>query len=165
MKKEDISILFDYNWWANDLLLDAAGQVDLVWFVAPAPISHGSPRGTLIHVLSAEWVWRQRCQEGISPPSLLAEDQFPDLPSLRSFWEQEMRAMGDYLAGLDENDLNRPVRYTNTQGRKFETILWQILVHVVNHGTQFRSEAAVVLTQLGHSPGDLDFIAFLRQSD
>jgi hypothetical protein len=25
--------------------------------------------------------------------------------------------------------------YTNTQGRKFETVLWLILVHVINHGT------------------------------
>jgi uncharacterized damage-inducible protein DinB len=37
------------------------------------------------------------------------------------------------------------------------------LVHVVNHGTQFRSEAAVALTEYGHSPGDLDLIFYLRQ--
>ena len=44
-----------------------------------------------------------------------------------------------------------------------EWVWRQVLVHVVNHGTQFRGEAAVLLSQYGYSPGDLDFIAFLRQ--
>ena len=38
--------------------------------------------------------------------------------------------------------------------------LWQALAHVVNHGTQHRSEAAVLLTSAGHSPGDLDMIDY-----
>ena len=40
---------------------------------------------------------------------------------------------------------------------------WQMLAHLANHGTQHRSEAAVLLTRAGRSPGDLDMIFFAQE--
>lgn len=37
------------------------------------------------------------------------------------------------------------------------------LVHQFNHSTAHRSEAAVMLTNFGHSPGDLDYIVYLAE--
>jgi len=163
MNKSDIVTLFEYNYWANQRVLKAAGQVSTEQFIAPAGLSHGSVRGALVHVLAAEVMWRLRCQQGISPRAMLIESEFPTLDDLATRWRAEERDMRDYLAGLTDADLQSALHYTNTKGQSFEQALWQPLAHVVNHGTQFRGEAAVALTRLGHSPGDLDLIAFLRQ--
>jgi uncharacterized damage-inducible protein DinB len=38
--------------------------------------------------------------------------------------------------------------------------VWQMLVHVVNHGTQHRAEAAALLTAEGRSPGEFDLVNY-----
>jgi uncharacterized damage-inducible protein DinB len=111
---------------------------------------------------AAERTWRLRCQEGVSPAVLPTAADFPTLEALREACRAEGDAWRGFLAALPPRGLDRRVRYTNTRGVAFETPLWQVVAHVVNHGTQFRAEAAAILTQEGVSPGDLDLIAFLR---
>ena len=74
----------------------------------------------------------------------------------------EEEAMRDYQGSLRDADLDRVVTYHNTRGEQLSARLWHILYHVVNHGTQHRGEAAAMLTDLGHSPGDIDFSVWMR---
>jgi uncharacterized damage-inducible protein DinB len=164
VNRDDVLTLFEYNYWANRRVLGAASAATPKEFAAPARLSHGSLRGALVHTLGAEVVWRLRCQQGISPRAMLSEDELPTLDLLRRRWKDEEHAMRTYLASLTDDLLLQPLKYTTTQGVPFVTILWHALAHVVNHGTQFRGEAAVALTEYGHSPGNLDLIAFLRES-
>jgi uncharacterized damage-inducible protein DinB len=163
MKRDHITMLFDYNYWANARVLKAASRVTREQFTAPARLSHGSLRGTLAHVLATEIVWRLRCQEGVSVLALPAESEFPTLDALLASWAEEERKMRGYLASLTDEGLSSMLQYKTTKGVPFENVVWHLLVHVVNHGTQFRGEAAVVLTENGHSPGDLDMLVFLRE--
>ncbi len=163
MDKPELITLFDYNYWANHCILDAAQQAGAEIFTAPAEVSFGSLRGTLVHVFGTEWMWRMRCQDGISPAQMISEQDFPTLESLHERLSEEEKAMRAFLAWLDDADLHRKVRYANTKGQMYENPIWEILMHIVNHGTQFRSEAGVLLTKAGYSPGDVDLIAYLRQ--
>jgi len=163
MNKAEILMLFDYGAWANRRILDAAEGLSQEQFTAPAGLDYGSLRGTLVHILSAETTWRKRCQEGISPSNPLVEDAFPTLAALRERWSEAEHAMAAFLASLTDDDLQRIIHYRTTKGAPYENPLWQLLLHVVNHGTQHRAEAAITLTQHGCSPGDVDLIVFLRE--
>lgn len=161
MRKTDLLTLFEYNDWANARILQTAAKATPAQFVAAAPVSHGSLRGTLVHTLFAEVIWRMRCQGGqyIAFP---ADSQFPTLEPLVQKWNIEKQAMRTYLDTLDNDDLDRILPYTTIKGVDYAHPLWQILAHVVNHGTQHRSEAAMLLTGYGHSPGDIDLIVYFR---
>jgi uncharacterized damage-inducible protein DinB len=163
MRVTEVEVLYRYNEWANGRVLDAAEHVSAADLVGPAPESHGSLLGTLAHALSSERVWRIRSQEGRLPAPLSIVD-FPTLATLRERWTREAEAMRAFLNVLHDEDLDGLVRYTSTQGITYAMPLWQVLLHVVNHGTQTRSEAAQLLTHAGHSPGDLDLMAYLRSA-
>ena len=152
--------LYDYNYWANARILRAAEHLSEAQLIASTQESHGSPRGTLVHTMGAEWIWRSRWQ-GIMPTAILREEDFPTLESINERWGEEEQQMRAFLATLSDADVQRVIHYTNTQSQAYAAPLWQMMAHLVNHGTQHRSEAAMTLSALGHSPGDLDLLVFL----
>jgi uncharacterized damage-inducible protein DinB len=72
---------------------------------------------------------------------------------LATRWAAEWAAMDAFVATIDDAWLAR-----DDEGVPFAGMLR----HLANHDTQHRSEAAVLLTQAGHSPGELDMINWLE---
>lgn len=164
MDKTDLLFLFDYSVWANQKLSKAAAQLTPEQFTAPHRTTYGSLRGILVHMLVSHQVWLSRCRKGRLPADLPAHAEFPDFTSLEKRLQAEQIAWRSYLETMVEADVQRGVVYTTSRGDTFNNSVWQIVVHLVNHTTQHRSEAAEVLTEYGCSPGDLDVVWYLRQA-
>lgn len=161
MNKQDILLLYQYNQWANAKILNTAASVTQEQFLAPASFPHGGLRGTLVHALFAEWIWRTRWERS-SPTARFKPEDFPTFESLQTRWADEEKQLMAFVDALTDAKLKDTFHYSNTSGQPFTRVLWQAMAHVVNHGTQHRSEAAAILTDFGHSPGDLDLIYFLK---
>src|ERR671936_693700 len=96
-------------------------------------------------------------------PAQLLEGGGGSLDSIRARWDGIERDTHAFVATLTDADLARVVEYTNMQGERWAYPLWQQMLHQVNHATQHRSEAAMMLTRFGCSPGWLDVLYFVDQ--
>lgn len=164
MTKNDLLLLFNYHDWGNRRILNAAAGLSREQFVT-AP-GHGleSLRAILSHCIDAEYGWRTLWQTGTTDGfESFHENSFATLDELAQRWAEEEQSLRAYLAGLTDADLSGSVRYNAHDGAPRSRILWHCLWHLVNHGTQHRSEAAAILTGYGCSPGDLDFTVFLNE--
>ena len=162
MNIQDILTIYEYNYWANKRLLTASAKISEEQFLATATFPFGGLRGTLVHILDAEWGWRGLFENNSFVADLNPND-FPTVISIEDRWREEEQAMRAYLAKLHDDDMGSHLRYATNTGIERDRILWHCLYHVVNHGTQHRSEAAALLTDFGNSPGDLDFTVFLNE--
>jgi uncharacterized damage-inducible protein DinB len=160
---EGIRDLYAYSAWANARILDTAEQLTPEQFTTSGD-GFDSIRDTLVHTASAQWLWLERWRE-TSPRELWDPAGFADVAALRIRWEEVEAATSEYVATLREPDLARVVSYVNFQGKRWAYPLWQQLLHQVNHATQHRSEAALLLTRLGYSPGWLDLLVYVDEQD
>jgi uncharacterized damage-inducible protein DinB len=164
MNKQDIQLLYKYNRWSNAKILNAAANLTGEQYLAPGSFPHGGLRGTLVHALFAEWIWRNRW-EGVSPTHRLKPEDFPTFESLRTRWAEEEALLTAFVDNLTDEKLDTTFRYTSTEGQSHTRVLWQAMAHLVNHGTQHKTEAAAILTGFGHSPGDIDLIWYLIENE
>jgi len=152
----DLRFLFGYDRWATEKVLAAAeGVGDDVWG-ATGVVGERGLGSILVHVLGAHQRWRASISNALELAEPEAEREFEDepLPSLAALseaWTAEFAAFDAFLDAMTDRLLalaNDGVRVDS------------MLAHVANHGTQHRSEAAVLLTAAGRSPGDLDMIDY-----
>ncbi|HUF38998.1 MAG TPA: DinB family protein [Anaerolineales bacterium] len=161
MNPDDITTLIRFNFWADDRLIRACER--LPWDEFARPITPdpgwGSLLGVLVHILDTEFGWRGVLQAR-DDDKILAESDFSDMAALRARWDVEKAAWLDFVDGLTGADLEKAYRGELDDGPN----VWQVIVHVITHGIQHRSEAAMVLTGYGHSPGELDFAVFMQEN-
>ncbi len=150
MQADEIRFLFAYDRWATLQVLAVLDGLDLdVWTRADVVDERGLG-AILVHHLGASQRWRHGFQEAGESPEPEREP-LPTIDELRGRWDVEWAAVDAWLPTVTDDF----VAYVH-EG----VPVWQMLVHVVNHGTQHRAEAAVLLTAEGRSPGELDLINY-----
>ncbi len=157
---EQMSIIRDgvnHNYWARDRQLQVCASLTAEQFLRPIGGSFPSLRDTLAHMLAVEWLWLERWR-GRSPKSLLPAGDFPALEAVVERWNTVEREMREYMAGLDEEALARPLTYMNFQGEEWTYPLWEMIAHVLNHQSYHRGQVATLLRMLGVQPPHVDFL-------
>jgi uncharacterized damage-inducible protein DinB len=162
MDLQDAANLYDFNAWADRRTLEACAALSDAQFVQDLGNSFPSIRDTLVHVMLVEWVWLERWNNR-APDKYPPASDFPSLGSLRARWAEIERDLLAYIASLNSPDLQRVVHHKTMAGAPQSAPLWQMLQHLVNHGTYHRGQVATMLRQLKLKPQSTDLIMFYRE--
>jgi Uncharacterized protein conserved in bacteria len=158
MRHEEVGDLLEFLFWMRDRILAAAAELTDDEFAARETVTSRDLRATLAHQLENEWAWRVRLKDGSFPDGDILAADYPNLGALKARWHLEERDLRGWFAGLSNRELASPA-----PGDDNPLALWRYLIYVVNHGTQQFAEAAVLLTRLGHSPGEIGYLAFCSE--
>ena len=78
--------------------------------------------------------------------------------------DPDLRHAAVYLSSLSDEAAMAHLSYVDLKGRQWQQALWQIVLHVVNHGTHHRGAVSGFIRSMGHTPPVLDLIAFYRSA-
>ena len=147
---------YDYHFAENrkiwDTYITALSQEQ---FTQDAAYSHGSVRNQVVHLMSVDESWFSELR-GAAPSDPLALANLDDRNVIRAHWDRVEHSMRDYLAELrDEMLFARPIQEPEEDK---DLIVWQVLLHVANHGTDHRAQLLRLLHDLGVKPTSQDYI-------
>lgn len=161
MTPEILRSQLQYKHWQTRRLLDAVRALPADVYESTRGSSHGGIKGTLEHIYGSDLVWIRRIG-GV--PTTRADIVFPEtLPALETSWLQLLADWQQWAASMPDQKWDAKLDYRLFNGSEWSTPLWQIVLHVVNHGTLHSGQVVTMLRQAGITPPQTDLIFFYRE--
>lgn len=149
---------FAYSRHASEKFLVAAATLTEDEIKRDLGGSFGGVLGTLTHIYQADQVWLHRVR-GRAQAGLGGADEIQSLAELQSKWKEVFDGIEDWAA--EEHDPEAVVCFRSAVlKRDCQAKLWQVILHLVNHGTYHRGQVTSMLRQLGHPAPSNDFIFY-----
>ncbi len=149
-----------YSGWASRKLVDAAGELSPEDRTRPMGVSHESLQKTLGHIYAADQVWYSRTVDSSVPLPVFGAEYTMD--TLTEDWVKLQKKWEAWADSLSDGDLERVAAYKLRDGTSGQAAVWQIVMHVVNHGTLHRGQVMAMMRQLGATPPATDLIFYYR---
>lgn len=145
---ETLKQLCAYDRWANNLLFDA--------FKKQNEAIPASSLRLLSHIVNTQSTWLSRILKETPMVSVWQEH---DLIYCRELFSQTSSALEKIVIAYATD---QQVDYRNTAQQQFRNTLFDILLHVFNHGTYHRAQIAADMRKNGLEPINTDYITFVR---
>lgn len=156
--------LFEYNQWAHERILEAAAGLETDEYARQAGGSFPSLRSTVEHLLAVEVVWLSRW-EGHSLGDAPDFSGCSDALALWSIWTSFWKRQFAFLNELTEESLSTPVAIRTRSGIETVQPLRDTMIHVVNHSTYHRGQAASQIRIAGGKPPSTDYFMYCLARD
>ena len=167
MTEDDIQLLYEYDRWANNKVLQAASALSAEQFTRDLGGSFCSVRDTLVHIVGGEWIWLAYWKEASHTSAVLTDlrkrrdvlfnpDAFPNVAAVQLKWAEIEREQVEFVNCVTKESLGKMIPFRRTQIR-----LVHLMQHLANHSTYHRGQIALMMRQLDAEPLATDFHLFL----
>jgi uncharacterized damage-inducible protein DinB len=160
-KPHDISVfakIFQHNTWANLTLLDFCKGLNDEQLDTAVIGGFGTIRNTLMHYVFAE-VDYINLATNKWPPVIPSEEHFTGFQILKD----GAQWAGDELLQLAQSAQDNPiVRVMRPSEPIYEFPLTGLMVQLINHSTEHRTQIASIITHLGIEPPSMSGWKYMR---
>ena len=153
---------YDYHFAENRKIWDRyVTQLTPEQFTQHVGYSRGSVRDQLVHLMNCDDSWFRELR-GVELIEPFHPTDVDDRQSIRAHWDNIERSMRDYLAELQNEMLfEKPIKEPEEDK---DLIVWQVLLHVANHGTDHRAQILRLLNDLGLKTESQDYIFYVYEN-
>ena len=150
---------YDYHFAENRKIWNTCiTRLSLEQFTQAVDYSHGSVRDQIVHLMSVDEVWFSELR-GVEPSEPFPAANIDDRKIIRAHWDCVEQKMRDYLAALRDDMLSdKPIKEPDEDK---DLSVWQVLLHVVNHGTDHRAQLLRLLNDLGVKTTSQDYMFYV----
>lgn len=152
-----------YHQWANRQIIRYLQRLTPEDWDTTVSSSFNSVRRTVMHLWDAEKIWLLRLQ-GVSPQGNPGTGFTGDHKDLMAGWQATTQEVTDWLSDKQDKDMVDMVAYTNMRGESFRQPVYEIILHLINHGTYHRGQLITLIRQIGYVDGlpATDMIGYWR---
>jgi uncharacterized damage-inducible protein DinB len=153
---------YNYHFAENCKVWEHVASLTFEQFTQAVDYSRGSVRDQLVHLLDAEDVWFSELRGAQPADPLPVTVTADDRDAIRAHWDKVEGNIRAYLANLEDDFLfTKPI--TDPEEDK-NLIVWQVLLHVVNHATDHRAQLLRALHDLGVDTKYQDYIFYVYEN-
>jgi uncharacterized damage-inducible protein DinB len=167
--KDDIHLLYEYDRWANNRVLEAATALSPEQFTRDLGGAFCSVRDTLLHIIGGEWIWLAYWNASSHGDSLVTDlrtqrdplfnpNAFPNVVAVQLKWAEVEKEQVEFVNHVTAESLEKMLPFRTTQLR-----LTHLMQHLANHSTYHRGQVALMIRQLSAEPLATDFHVFLAE--
>jgi len=167
MTKDDIRLLYEYDRWANNRVIEFVSALTPERFTRNLGGAFQSIRHALVHIAGGEWVWLQYWKADSYSVSFVSDlqkrrdqlfnpDLYPTIAAVEAKWGEVEKEQIAFVQSVTDEGLSKMLPY-----RTIHISLAHLMQHVANHSTYHRGQIALMMRQLNAEPIATDFHVFL----
>lgn len=153
MNADNFRHAFEYHFMTNRKLWDQSVMaLTDAQFVQPLDYSIGSIRNQTVHMFNVDDRWFCGLLN-LPVPDFVNPEDYPDRALVREMWDAVEQRQRLYLDDLTDDMLQQEFRPG--------ILVWQVLLHNINHGTDHRAQVLAMLHSLGAPTFAQDYMYYV----